>query len=162
MCQHDTGWAPEPVWTQGLEEKSSASAGDLTPVVQSVVSHYTDWATAALTTLQPEVISVTHIYISYNHFVKIIKLVWTGLKKLRPFGTIATSQNFNWSFTRYFLLGCFPSHDCEQVMLIGHVIYGTIITLIHRQAQDATCNATAYITDILVRYIQINKIRSLC
>jgi hypothetical protein len=39
------GWAPEPVWTQRLEEKSSASVGDRTPIVQSVVRHYTDWAT---------------------------------------------------------------------------------------------------------------------
>jgi hypothetical protein len=38
----EAGWAPEPVWTQRLEEKSSASVGDRTPVVQSVVSHYTD------------------------------------------------------------------------------------------------------------------------
>jgi hypothetical protein len=43
----ETGWAPEPVWTQRLEEKSSASVGDRTPVVQPVVRHYTDWATAA-------------------------------------------------------------------------------------------------------------------
>jgi hypothetical protein len=35
-------WAPEPVWTQRLEEKSFAFVGDRTPVVQSVVSHYTD------------------------------------------------------------------------------------------------------------------------
>jgi hypothetical protein len=28
--------APEPVWAQRLEEKSSASVGDRTPVVQSV------------------------------------------------------------------------------------------------------------------------------
>jgi hypothetical protein len=35
-------WAPGPVWTQGLEQKSSASVGDRTPVVQSIVSHYTD------------------------------------------------------------------------------------------------------------------------
>jgi hypothetical protein len=42
------GWvAPEPVWTQGLEEKSSAPVGDLTPIVQPVVRHYTDCATAA-------------------------------------------------------------------------------------------------------------------
>jgi hypothetical protein len=33
----EAGWAPEPVWTQRLEEKSSASVGDRTPVVQSVV-----------------------------------------------------------------------------------------------------------------------------
>jgi hypothetical protein len=38
----EAGWAAEPVWTQRLEEKSSASVGDRTPVVQSVVSHYTN------------------------------------------------------------------------------------------------------------------------
>jgi hypothetical protein len=38
------GWAPELVWTQRLEEKSSASVGDRTSIVQSVVRHYTDWA----------------------------------------------------------------------------------------------------------------------
>jgi hypothetical protein len=38
----EAGWAPEPVWTQRLEEKSSASVGDPTPAVQSVVGHYTD------------------------------------------------------------------------------------------------------------------------
>jgi hypothetical protein len=32
----EAGWAPEPVWTQRLEEKPSASVGDQTPVVQSV------------------------------------------------------------------------------------------------------------------------------
>jgi hypothetical protein len=38
-------WAPEPVWTQRLEERSSASVGDRTLAVQSVVRHYTDSAT---------------------------------------------------------------------------------------------------------------------
>jgi hypothetical protein len=37
-------WAPEPVWTHRLGEKSSAPVGDRTPIVQSVVRHYTDWA----------------------------------------------------------------------------------------------------------------------
>jgi hypothetical protein len=41
----EAGWAPEPVWTQRLEEKSFAPAGDRTAIVQSVVRHYTDWAT---------------------------------------------------------------------------------------------------------------------
>jgi hypothetical protein len=41
------GWAPEPVWTQRLEEKSSASVGDRTPPFRSVGRHYTDWATPA-------------------------------------------------------------------------------------------------------------------
>jgi hypothetical protein len=35
-------WDPEPVWTERLQEKSFASAGARTPVVQSVVRHYTD------------------------------------------------------------------------------------------------------------------------
>jgi hypothetical protein len=38
----EAGWAPEPVWTQVLEEKSSAPVGDRTPIVQPVVRHYTD------------------------------------------------------------------------------------------------------------------------
>jgi hypothetical protein len=44
----EAGLAPEPVWTQRLEEKSFAPAGDRTPVVQSVVRHYTAWANPAL------------------------------------------------------------------------------------------------------------------
>jgi hypothetical protein len=36
------GWATELVWTQRLEEKSFASAGDITPVIQFVVRHCTD------------------------------------------------------------------------------------------------------------------------
>jgi hypothetical protein len=40
----EAGWAPEPVWTQRLEEKSFAPAEDrnpIAPVVQPVVRHYT-------------------------------------------------------------------------------------------------------------------------
>jgi hypothetical protein len=35
----EAGWASEPVWTQRLEEKSSASVGDRTPVVQTDVDN---------------------------------------------------------------------------------------------------------------------------
>jgi hypothetical protein len=38
----EAGWATEPVWTQRVEERSSASVGDRTLLVQSVVRHYTD------------------------------------------------------------------------------------------------------------------------
>jgi citrate synthase len=31
----ESEWAPEPVWTERLEEKSFASAGDRTPIAQS-------------------------------------------------------------------------------------------------------------------------------
>jgi hypothetical protein len=43
----EAGWTSEPVWKQRLEEKSFSSSGDRTPIVQSVVRHYTDWATPA-------------------------------------------------------------------------------------------------------------------
>jgi hypothetical protein len=33
----EAGWSPEPVWTQRIEEKSFAPAGDRTPIAQSVV-----------------------------------------------------------------------------------------------------------------------------
>jgi hypothetical protein len=38
----ESGWAPEQVWTQRLEEISSVSVGERNLVVQSVVRHYTD------------------------------------------------------------------------------------------------------------------------
>jgi hypothetical protein len=41
----EAGWAPEQVWMQRLEEKSSV--GDRTPAVQSVVRYCTDRATPA-------------------------------------------------------------------------------------------------------------------
>jgi hypothetical protein len=43
----ETGWAPEPVSTQRLEEKSSASVRDRSPIVQSIIRHCTTSATAA-------------------------------------------------------------------------------------------------------------------
>jgi hypothetical protein len=33
LIGQEAGWAPEPVWTQRLEEKSFAFVGDRTPVV---------------------------------------------------------------------------------------------------------------------------------
>jgi hypothetical protein len=44
----EAGWAPEPVWTQRLEEKSFRLCRELKlvrPVVQPVARHYTDCAT---------------------------------------------------------------------------------------------------------------------
>jgi hypothetical protein len=32
----EAGWAPEPVWTQRLDEKSFASAGDRTSIARSI------------------------------------------------------------------------------------------------------------------------------
>jgi hypothetical protein len=53
----EAGWASEPVWTQRLEEKSSAYVGYRSPVVQSVVNHYTDWATLTPDTPYKNIIS---------------------------------------------------------------------------------------------------------
>jgi hypothetical protein len=38
----EVGWASELVWTQKLEEKSFASAGNGTPLVYSVIRYYND------------------------------------------------------------------------------------------------------------------------
>jgi hypothetical protein len=40
----EAGWSSEVVWTHRLQKKVFASAGDRTPVVQSVVRNYTDSA----------------------------------------------------------------------------------------------------------------------
>jgi hypothetical protein len=61
-------WAPEPVWTQRLEKKSSASVGDRTPAVQSIVRHYTDWATPDHCSNRPKwKVQLTHFW---KHKVK--------------------------------------------------------------------------------------------
>jgi hypothetical protein len=39
----EAGWASEPVWTQRLEEKSFAPAGDRTLIARSIVRHHTAW-----------------------------------------------------------------------------------------------------------------------
>jgi hypothetical protein len=62
----EAGWAPEPIWTQRPEEKSFASVGDQTPVTQSVVRHYTDWATLA--PIKPIVQDITHNYSKRSRF----------------------------------------------------------------------------------------------
>jgi hypothetical protein len=44
----ESGWAPETVWTQRLEEKLfrlCRGSNFNRPVVQPVARHYTDWAT---------------------------------------------------------------------------------------------------------------------
>jgi hypothetical protein len=46
----EAGWAPEPVWTERLEEKSFRLCREsklVRPVVQPVARHYIDWATPA-------------------------------------------------------------------------------------------------------------------
>jgi hypothetical protein len=41
----EAGWAPEPVWTQRLEENPYIPVEDGTPAVRSVDRHYTNWIT---------------------------------------------------------------------------------------------------------------------
>jgi hypothetical protein len=60
---YKTGWAPEPVWTQRPEEKSSAPA----PIVQPVDRHYTDWATPA-----------PSVQVLNNHTAQRLRKLWTS------------------------------------------------------------------------------------
>jgi hypothetical protein len=45
LIRQEAEWAPEPVWTLRRRKKILST---LTPFIQSVASHYTDWATHAL------------------------------------------------------------------------------------------------------------------
>jgi hypothetical protein len=60
----DTGWASEPVWTQGLEEKSSVPVGDRTPIVQLVVRHKTAWTTAAVLDIFQTIAVLTGVWLN--------------------------------------------------------------------------------------------------
>jgi hypothetical protein len=44
----EAGWAPGPVWTQRLEEKSFAPAGDRTPIARKSESGSNSWKTERL------------------------------------------------------------------------------------------------------------------
>jgi hypothetical protein len=60
-------WAPEPVWTQRLAEKSFwlCQGSNLNrPVVQSIVRHYTDWAKPA-----PAIWKYCYMLLLHQHFV---------------------------------------------------------------------------------------------
>jgi hypothetical protein len=68
----EAGWAPEPVWTQRLQEKSSClRRGSNTdrPVVQPVFRHYTDCAT--LLTAVHYATQVNHIFFTYGCCMKL-------------------------------------------------------------------------------------------
>jgi hypothetical protein len=80
------------VWTQRLEENSLASVGDRTPVVHSVVKHYTDRATPPphykpLSCLNAHCVSMTGVanYTSFgshtsggnNRLESLMCLIWT-------------------------------------------------------------------------------------
>jgi hypothetical protein len=61
----ETGWAPEPVWTQRLEEKilCLCRGSNLDrPIVQPLVRHYTDWATPA----PVSIITVNNILLDFD------------------------------------------------------------------------------------------------
>jgi hypothetical protein len=61
----EAGWAPEPVWTQRIEEKSFrlCRGSNLDrPVVQPVVRHYTAWANQAPSSEPVPVLSDRSMY----------------------------------------------------------------------------------------------------
>jgi hypothetical protein len=63
----EAGWASKLLWTQGLEGEFFVSAGDRTSVVQSVVTHYTDWAT--LTHIKDKINSWKTITLNFTHVI---------------------------------------------------------------------------------------------
>jgi hypothetical protein len=71
---------PELVWTQRLEEKSSASVLDQTLAVQSIVRHYTELTTQKKL-LQTKLINIKNIY--------------SGIKILRKVTGNTEAQNGN-------------------------------------------------------------------
>jgi hypothetical protein len=82
----EAGWVLEPVWMQRIQEKSSASVGDRTPVIQSIASHYTDWAT-----LDPQSEIVQSVISGYglddwNLTPDRVSLISHGYKGLFPWG----------------------------------------------------------------------------
>jgi hypothetical protein len=86
----EAGWAPEAVWTQMVEKKSSASVGDRTPAVLSAVRHYTEWVTPALDIVTKTTLKAnTALYFLFdaacyrqrtNHPYILLRFVHHGLK----------------------------------------------------------------------------------
>jgi hypothetical protein len=70
----EAGWAPEPVWTQRLEEKFSAPAGDRTPIVQPVVRHYTASANPAYL-MSPKLMNSVWVAFYSGHPVQLCGLI---------------------------------------------------------------------------------------
>jgi hypothetical protein len=63
----EAGWAPEPVWTQRLQEKSFAPDGDRTPIARSF-SQQSD-------TILPELTRLLYIYCTESYFANIGSIV---------------------------------------------------------------------------------------
>jgi hypothetical protein len=61
----EAGWASEPVWTQRLEEKFFASAGDRTPISRSS----SPWSDTILTELPGGPYVLMHIYIHTHIYI---------------------------------------------------------------------------------------------
>jgi hypothetical protein len=108
------GWAPEPVWTLKPGEKSSALVTDRTPVVQSAVRHYTNWATR----LTPQSSTKVENIRSYAFF---------PLYSFRARFFIRHKDNFMFMcyFTRFINISKYtglPAFDTEVQPCIGKTI----------------------------------------
>jgi hypothetical protein len=84
----EAGWVPEPVRTQGLENKSFASAGDRTPIVQPVVRHYTAWATAAPKKLSVQLVNVNRLLLTIWFWI-----VYKNITHLKTFIALYICEN---------------------------------------------------------------------
>jgi hypothetical protein len=100
----DAGWASELVWTQRLQERSFVSAWEQTPVVQSVVGHYTGWGTPPLNDLHaypnfffswphPNRLSWS-VHLLHSGYLEILRHEWTVRSV-----ALTSDANTAWSFT---------------------------------------------------------------
>jgi hypothetical protein len=82
----EAGWAPEPVWTERLEEKILCPCRESNPdrpAVQPVVRHYTAWANPALICLMCTIYNSTFVEIimfsqSLSFSLNVNNRIWKG------------------------------------------------------------------------------------
>jgi hypothetical protein len=128
----ETGWTPEPVWTQRLEEKSFrfCRGSNLDrPVFQPVARHYTDWATRL--TMRGKGLGVFKV-LSPNSS-------WIKRENSRSSSGIRTGNHLNMNQTRYH---CAKStlEDGIWLSLFNEVTYTSRVTLSLCRQTMCWCN----------------------
>jgi hypothetical protein len=70
----EAGWAPEPVWTQRLEEKSFAPAGDRTQFIKNAWQGYLKWKSHSFILITARARARTHTY--FPNIKSIAEATW--------------------------------------------------------------------------------------